>query len=82
MERAIGQPLRVLLANERLEHLEQIARVITRLGHAVIARETNIAAVAALTEEGIFDVAVVGVGEDTARARPDRADRARGATVP
>ncbi len=68
MERAIGEPLRVLLANERLEHLEQIARVIMRLGHSVVARETNIAAVAALTEEGIFDVAVVGVGENSAHA--------------
>jgi AmiR/NasT family two-component response regulator len=60
--------LRVLLANERPEHLEQIALVVTDLGHAVIARETNIGAVAALTEEGLFDVAVVGVGEDTQHA--------------
>lgn len=60
--------LRVLLANERPEHLEQIALVVTRLGHAVVARETNIAAVAALTEEGVFDVAIVGVGEDTQHA--------------
>jgi AmiR/NasT family two-component response regulator len=60
--------LRVLLANERPEHLEQVELVITRLGHSVVARETNIAAVAALTEEGDFDVAVVGVGEDTQHA--------------
>ena len=62
------RPLRVLLANERREHLEQIAFVITRLGHRVTARETDIAAVAALTEVGIFDVAIVGVGEDTEHA--------------
>jgi response regulator NasT len=55
----------VLLANERPEHLEQIAFVITRLGHRVTARETDIAAVAELTEVGIFDVAIVGVGEDS-----------------
>jgi len=61
-------PLRVLLANERPEHLEQAAVVVTRLGHAVVARETNIAAVAALTEHGIFDVAIVGVGEDSEHA--------------
>jgi len=60
--------LRVLLANERPEHLEQMALVMARLGHTVVARETNIAAVAALTEEGDFDVAVVGVGEDTQHA--------------
>ena len=58
----------MLLANERVEHLEQIALVISRLGHAVVARETDIAAVAALTEEGLFDVAVVGVGENTDHA--------------
>jgi hypothetical protein len=34
---------------------------VTRLGHAVIARETNMAAVAALTEEGVFDVATQGL---------------------
>ena len=68
MERALKDPLRVLLANERAEHLEQMALLVTRLGHAVIARETNIEAVAALTEEGTFDVAIVGVGEDTAHA--------------
>jgi response regulator NasT len=68
MEQMRTQPLRVLLVNERLEHLEQMALVVTRLGHAVIARETNIAAVAALTEQGVFDVAIVGVGEDTEHA--------------
>ena len=68
MDQGTSKPLRVLLANERPEHLEQIALVVTRLGHAVIARETNMAAVAALTEEGVFDVAIVGVGENTMRA--------------
>jgi AmiR/NasT family two-component response regulator len=68
MDQGTTKPLRVLLANERPEHLEQLALVVTRLGHAVIARETNIAAVAALTEEGVFDVAVVGVGQNTMHA--------------
>ena len=62
------QPLRVLLANERPEHLEQISAVVESLGHTVVARETDLAAVAALTEEGVFDVAIVGVGEDTEHA--------------
>ena len=61
-------PLRVLLANERVDHLEETAAVIERLGHVVTARETNIAAVAALTEVGIFDVAIVSVGADTEHA--------------
>ena len=68
MDQGTTKPLRVLLANERPEHLEQMALVVTRLGHAVIARETNMAAVAALTEEGVFDVAIVGVGENTLHA--------------
>jgi AmiR/NasT family two-component response regulator len=62
------RPLRVLLANERAEHLEQTALVVARLGHVVTARETDITAVAELTEIGIFDVAIVGVGEDTEHA--------------
>jgi response regulator NasT len=61
-------PLRVLLANERVDHLEETARVIERLGHVVAARETDIAAVAALTEVAIFDVAIVSVGRDTEHA--------------
>jgi AmiR/NasT family two-component response regulator len=68
MREGSAAPLRVLLANEQPEHLEHIALVVTRLGHAVVARETDIAAVAALTEEGIFDVAIVGVGQDTKHA--------------
>jgi AmiR/NasT family two-component response regulator len=68
MESRITNPLRVLLANERVEHLDQIALVVTRLGHTVTARETNIAAVGALTEEGTFDVAIVGVGENAKHA--------------
>ncbi len=63
-----NNPLRVLLANERVDHLEHIALVIARLGHVVTARETDIAAVAALTEVGDFDVAIVSVGEDTQHA--------------
>jgi len=59
------QPLRVLLANERPEHLERIAAVVNSLGHSVVERETDLAAVGALTEAGGFDVAMVGDGEDT-----------------
>ena len=68
MTDSCATPLRVLLANERPEHLEQIAHIIVRLGHIVTAHETDIAAVAARTEVGIFDVAIVGVGEDTEHA--------------
>jgi AmiR/NasT family two-component response regulator len=68
MSQGIVTPLRVLLANERAEHLDQTALVVARLGHVVIARETDIAAVAELTEIGIFDVAIVTVGANTEHA--------------
>ncbi len=68
MNRGSSRPLRVLLANERADHLEETAGVIDRLGHVVTARETDVAAVAALTEAGTFDVAIVGVGDDTEHA--------------
>jgi AmiR/NasT family two-component response regulator len=68
MSEGSAVPLRVLLANQRPEHLEQIELVVMRLGHQVIARETDIAAVITLTEHGVFDVAIVGVGEDSAHA--------------
>ena len=60
--------LRILLADERRQNLEHVARVVTRLGHAVIAKETNISAVAALTEQEPLDVAIVAVGADTEHA--------------
>ena len=60
--------LRILLADERRQKLEHVARVVTRLGHAVIAKETNISAVAALTEQEPLDVAIVAVGADTEHA--------------
>ena len=60
--------LRILVADERRQNLEHVARVVTRLGHAVIAKETNISAVAALTEQEPLDVAIVAVGADTEHA--------------
>jgi AmiR/NasT family two-component response regulator len=63
-----GRRLGILVADERHEHLEHIARVVTRLGHAVIAKETDITAVAALTEQEPLDVAIVAVGENSDRA--------------
>lgn len=56
------------MADERRQNLEHVARVVTRLGHAVIAKETNISAVAALTEQEPLDVAIVAVGADTEHA--------------
>jgi response regulator NasT len=54
--------LRVLIANERRDRLELLARVVSGLGHEVIAREIDVSAVAAVTAREEPDVALVGLG--------------------
>jgi response regulator NasT len=56
------QHLRVLIANERRERLELLARVVTGLGHEVIAREIDASEVGAATARERPDVALVGLG--------------------
>ncbi|MEX2644832.1 MAG: ANTAR domain-containing protein [Gaiellaceae bacterium] len=56
------QHLRVLIANERRDRLELLARVVIGLGHEVIAREIDVSAVAAVTVRERPDVALVGLG--------------------
>jgi AmiR/NasT family two-component response regulator len=56
------QHLRVLIANERRDRLELLARVVTGLGHEVIAREVDVREVAAVTAREQPDVALVGLG--------------------
>ena len=63
MPPAPTRQLRVLLADGRRSKLEAVARIVTRLGHAVVAKETDIATVAALSEREPVDVAIVIVGE-------------------
>jgi AmiR/NasT family two-component response regulator len=55
-------PLRVLIANERKDRLELLARVVTGLGHEVIAREVDVTEVGAVTAREHPDVAFVGLG--------------------
>jgi len=57
-----NSPLRVLIANERRDRLELLARVVTGLGHEVIAREVEVKAVGAVTAREHPDVALVGLG--------------------
>jgi AmiR/NasT family two-component response regulator len=57
--------LRVLVADGHKQNLEHVADVVTRLGHVVIAKESDIATAAALTEEQAIDVAIVVVGESS-----------------
>jgi two-component system, response regulator / RNA-binding antiterminator len=56
------QHLRILIANERRDRLELLARVVAGLGHDVIAREIDVKAVAAVTARERPDVALVGLG--------------------
>jgi AmiR/NasT family two-component response regulator len=54
--------LRVLIANEKRERLELLARVVAGLGHEVIAREISVSDVGAVTAREHPDVALVGLG--------------------
>ncbi|MDX6413526.1 MAG: two-component system, response regulator PdtaR [Gaiellaceae bacterium] len=54
--------MRVLIANERRDRLEVLAKVVSGLGHEVIAREVDVTAVAAVTAREHPDVALVGLG--------------------
>jgi len=56
------QHLRVLIANEKRERLEQLAQVVAGLGHDVIAREIYVREVGAVTAREQPDVALVGLG--------------------
>lgn len=60
--------LRVLIANQRSERLEILAKVVTGLGHEVIAREIHVSDVAAVTARERPDVALVGLGESAEHA--------------
>ena len=61
-------PLRVLIANQRSDRLELLARVVAELGHEVIAREIHVSDVAAVTARERPDVALVGLGESPEHA--------------
>lgn len=54
--------LRVLIANERRDRLELLARVVAGLGHEVIAREIDVKEVGEVTARERPDVALVGLG--------------------
>jgi AmiR/NasT family two-component response regulator len=60
--------LRVLIANERRDRLELIAKVVVGLGHDVIAREIYVREVGAATARESPDVALVGLGSSSVHA--------------
>jgi AmiR/NasT family two-component response regulator len=60
--------LRVLIANQRADNLEMLAKVVSGLGHEVIAREIHVSEVAAVTARERPDVAFVGLGKSADHA--------------
>jgi AmiR/NasT family two-component response regulator len=62
------QPLRVLIANERRDHLELLAQLVIGLGHDVIAREIYVKEVGPATTRESPDVALVGLGTSSEHA--------------
>ena len=76
------QHLRILIANERAERLEIVARVVVAMGHTVIARELNIDEVGQVTRDERPDVALVGLGEDSEHALDHISRIVREATCP
>jgi response regulator NasT len=74
--------LRVLIANEKRARLELLAQVVIGIGHDVIARETNVKEVAALTAREHADVALVGLGESSEHALELISEIVRAASCP
>jgi response regulator NasT len=68
MEIAADHRLRVLLADEDEQRLDEIAEVVAALGHEVVCRLTVVRDVAAATGRTHPDVAIVGLGETEAHA--------------
>jgi AmiR/NasT family two-component response regulator len=60
--------LRILIANERAEHLETLAVLVRALGHEVIALELDVEAVGAETARVRPDLAMVGLGKNSGHA--------------
>ena len=60
--------LRVLIANERKDHLALVVPIVAALGHEVIAREVDVVDVGAVTARERPDVALVGLGPSSQHA--------------
>ena len=76
------QQLRVLIANERRDRLELLARVVIGLGHDVIAREIYVKDVGSATAREQPDVAIVGLGLSSDHALELIAEIVREASCP
>ena len=77
-----AQHLRVLIANERRDRLELLAKVVIGLGHDVIAREIYVKEVGPATAREHPDVALVGLGESAEHALSQISEIVREAACP
>jgi len=71
-----------LIANQRADRLELLARVVRDLGHEVIAQEIHVSDVGAVTARERPDVALVGLGESSDHALELITEIVRGAFCP
>jgi AmiR/NasT family two-component response regulator len=60
--------LRVLIANQRAQRLDDVTAIVASLGHEVIARSIEVEDVAELTARERPDVALVGLGQSSTHA--------------
>jgi response regulator NasT len=60
--------LRVLIADERRDRMDEIAAVVEALGHRVVARPLEVDEIAAATRDERPDIAIVALGEETEHA--------------
>ncbi|MDX6568035.1 MAG: two-component system, response regulator PdtaR [Gaiellales bacterium] len=65
---AASHSLRVLLANEREEHMRLVATIVESLEHRIVATSSDVANVGELTASVHPDVALVSLGESSAHA--------------
>jgi response regulator NasT len=77
-----SRQLRVLIANEKRDRLALLAKVVTGLGHEVIAREIDVKEVGAVTARERPDVALVGLGLSSQHALDLIAEIVREASCP
>jgi len=78
----VAQHLRILIANQREDRLERLAKVVTSLGHEVIASEIHVSEVAAATARLRPDVALVGLGLSSTHALQMIGEIVRGSYCP
>lgn len=63
-----GEPLRVLVANERDDRIGRVTEIVRALGHVVVVGSTDVSEVAELTVRERPDVALVGLGDSSDHA--------------